>query len=151
MGSGTLLTKDMRNRRRCENQCKHNSLVDTARDAPEPRGPKKIRDPRKICKMAKFFGDGFSVKQQTSGICTASMYFYKSLADMGEWQQTVLTGIYARLPGATKLAQFAGSGSKEHYIEGLLDPSVMPEFKGMVQALCEDLPDLLEEHKQARQ
>ncbi len=35
MGSGTLLTKDMRNRRRCENKRKHNSLVDAAKDAPD--------------------------------------------------------------------------------------------------------------------
>jgi hypothetical protein len=52
----------------------------------------------------------------------------------------------------TDLAKFAGFGLRDHYmdVEGLLDPSLMPEFKGMVQALCEDLPDLLEEHKQAR-
>ena len=76
----------------------------------------------------------------------------QSLGDMGDWQQTVLTGVYARLPGGTDLAKFAGFGSRAHYmvVEGLLDPSLMPEFKGMVQALCEDLPELLEEHKEAR-
>jgi len=71
MGSGTLLTKDMRNRRRCENQRKHNSLVDAARDAPE------IRDPKKIRKMAEFFGGGHSVKEQTAGMRTAAMYFFQ--------------------------------------------------------------------------
>ena len=39
MGSGTLLTKDMRNRRRYENQRKHDSLVDTIRGAPENSFP----------------------------------------------------------------------------------------------------------------
>ncbi len=76
----------------------------------------------------------------------------QSPGDMGDWQQTVLTGVYARLPGGTDLAKFAGFGSRDHYmvVEGLLDPSLMPESKGMVQALCEDLPELLEEHRQAR-
>ncbi len=76
----------------------------------------------------------------------------QSLGDMGDWHQIFLTEVYASLPGGTDLANFAGFGSREHYmiVEGLLDPSIMPEFKGIVQALCEDLPDLLEEHKQAR-
>jgi len=62
----------------------------------------------------------------------------QSVGDMGDWQQTVLTEVYARLPRGTDLAKFAEFGSRDHYsaVEGLLDPSIMPEFKGMVQALC---------------
>ena len=71
MGSGTLLTKDMRDRRRCENKRKHNSLVDAARDAPE------IRDPKKIRMMAEYFGGGHSVKVQTAGMRTAAMFFFQ--------------------------------------------------------------------------
>ena len=71
MGSGTLLTKDMRNRRRCENQRKHHSLVDAARGAPE------MRDPQKISKMADYFGGQLGIRQQAVGLRSAAMFFFQ--------------------------------------------------------------------------
>ena len=71
LGSGTLLTKDMRNRRRCENQRKHNSLVDAAKNAPE------MRDPAKINKIVEYFGGQLGSREQSAGLRTAARFFFQ--------------------------------------------------------------------------
>lgn len=73
-----------------------------------------------------------------------------ALACMGDWQQKVLQQIYARLPAASDLATFAGFGVRSAYVivEGLLDPSLMPEYRDMVMAFYADIPEMLESHKQ---
>lgn len=70
-------------------------------------------------------------------------------ACMGDWQNSILQQIYARLPAGKELAIFAGFGLRSAYLiaEALLDPSLMPEYKGTVAAFYQDLPELLQEHK----
>ena len=87
------------------------------------------------------------------GAVTARMQFDATtdeLSTMGDWQQKVLQQIYARLPAVADLTKFAGFGTRGAYliVEDLLDPRLMPEFRGMVIAFYEDIPELLEDHKQ---
>ncbi|KAL0019809.1 hypothetical protein WJX77_007008 [Trebouxia sp. C0004] len=65
---------------------------------------------------------------------------------IGEASQTARQN--GTMTEAVTLPKSRGVAQEIMVVEGLLDPSLMPELKGMVQALCEDLPELVEEHKE---
>ena len=71
LGSLSMLTTDVRNRKRCENERKNLSFMDAARHAPE------LRDKEKEHRFVDFLIGQQGPQKQLSGMRTSCMFLYE--------------------------------------------------------------------------
>lgn len=65
----------------------------------------------------------------------------------GGWTTGVEVRVYAQMPTADAIAQRAGFSSQNLYmiLHLILDPTTMPEFRGMTRILWDEVEDMLSE------